>query len=68
MPQLTWLPQDPEWKSLLAQLPNGDLRWESLTALTNFKFDFLKTSLLDPRFVESSPELGPESLRLASNE
>jgi FkbH-like protein len=64
MPALTWLRQDPEWKRLLAQLPQGDRRWETLKALADYDIDFIKTSLLDRRLMESVMD-GPVPLRLA---
>ena len=56
---------DPDWKRSLAQLPQGDLRWDSLRALAKFDIDFIKTSLLDRRLLKSFPEIGPEPVRLA---
>jgi FkbH-like protein len=64
MPRLTWLPQDPEWKSTLKSLPNGDARWASLQALANSEMDFVRTGQLDRQLLKTPSAIGPEPIRL----
>jgi FkbH-like protein len=71
MPQLRWLPDQPDWRDRLRRLATstGDI-WPQAVALANARIDFTRTNALDTlvrrRYAEAPPSgIGTQPVRLA---
>lgn len=53
MIDLAWLPDDPEWRVRLRELPEKSGRWEALVALARTRMDFTRTNQVDRRLAET---------------
>jgi len=71
VPQLSWLPEDPDWRPKLRALAKaeGDI-WNDAVALANFRIDFTRTNAIDEvvrrRYKDAPPAgTGTKPVRLA---
>jgi FkbH-like protein len=70
MPDLHWLPQEPDWSAHLAALAaRSDISWPELVGLAKVNLDFLQTNRLDKllrrHFAATPPAIGTRPVRLA---
>ena len=55
MIDLAWLPEDPQWRTRLKELPEAEGRWEAMVALARTRMDFVRTTQIDKRLTATSP-------------